>query len=55
MNVKLTTHLYCGGFNENGPQSFICLNGWFPVDGTLWEGLRGLAGGGMDLLEEVCH
>ena len=26
------------------------LNAWFPADGTVWEGL-----GGMALLEEVCH
>lgn len=26
------------------------LNAWFPADGTVWEGLRGIA-----LLEEVCY
>ena len=40
----------CGGLNENGPCRFIYLNAWFPVDGTVWEGLGGVA-----LLEEVCH
>lgn len=28
----------------------IGVNTWFPVDRTVWEGLRGVA-----LVEEVCH
>jgi hypothetical protein len=28
----------------------ICLNTWFPVGGTVWEGLEGVA-----LFEKVCH
>ena len=39
-----------GGLNDNGPYRLICLNAWFPVGGTILEGL-----GGVVLLEEVCH
>jgi hypothetical protein len=36
--------------NEDGPHRLICSNVWFPVGGTLWEGLGVVA-----LIEEVRH
>ena len=33
----------------NGPHRLVCLNVWSSVDGTVWEGLGGVA-----LLEEAC-
>lgn len=27
----------CVGLNENGPQRFLCLNTWSPVDETVWK------------------
>jgi hypothetical protein len=55
MTVKLTMHAHCGGLNENGPRRLRCLNGCFPVGGTVWEGLGSLVGVGVALVEEVCH
>jgi hypothetical protein len=37
------------GLNEKDPNRFAYLNTWFPVGGSIWEGL-----GGVPLLE-VCH
>jgi hypothetical protein len=37
MTVKLSMHAHCGGLNENGPCRLKCLNGCFPVGGTVWE------------------
>ena len=36
--------------DENSLHSIMHLSVWFPVGGTVWEGL-----GGVVLLEEVCH
>jgi hypothetical protein len=38
------------GLNVNSSQRLICLNTWFPVGGTSWEGT-----GSMAWLEEVGH
>lgn len=38
------------GLKENGLHRLIYLNAWFPVGGTVWEGLEGVP-----LLEEVYH
>jgi hypothetical protein len=35
---------------QNGSHRLMCLSTWFPVGGTIWEGLGGLA-----LLKEGCH
>ena len=40
---------YCCCLNENGPQSLMYLNAWFPVDGLSQEGLEGVA-----WLEKMC-
>ena len=40
----------CVGLNKNGHYRLRYLNAWFPLGGTVWEGLRCMA-----LLEEVCH
>ena len=39
-----------GGLNENGPNELRYLNTWYPVGGTVWEGLEGVF-----LLEEMRH
>lgn len=39
-----------GGLNENGPNELMYLNTWYPVGGTVWEGLEGVF-----LLEEMRH
>lgn len=39
-----------GGLTENDPNKLIYLNPWYPVDGTVWEGLEGVF-----LLEEMHH
>ena len=38
----------CAGLDDNGLCRFVYLNTWFPVGGTVWEGLGDVA-----LLEEV--
>ena len=39
---------WCSGLNKNGPHGFVCSNVWFPVSGTVWEGLEhGLGGWGV--------
>ena len=47
MLVLQVTNGPYGGFNE---KALMCLNTWFPVGGTVWKGLGGVAS-----LEEVCH
>lgn len=32
-----------GGLNENDPYRIVCLNFWFPVRGTVSEGVKGVA------------
>ena len=41
---------YYSSLIENGPQRLINLGACFPVGGTVWEGLEGVA-----LLELMCH
>lgn len=41
---------WCGALNENAPHRLMCLNTWYPVSRTVWEGLGGVA-----LLKEMCH
>jgi hypothetical protein len=48
--VYLAQGMECGGLNANRPNRLMCLIIWFPVSGTVWE-----RGGGVALLEEVCH
>lgn len=33
----------CGCFNETGMHRLLCLNNWFSVSRTVWEGLGGAA------------
>ena len=47
--VRIDTHGCYSGLSENGLHRFICLNAWTLANGTVGEGLGGVA-----LLEEVC-
>lgn len=47
----ILVNAFVGGWDENVPHRFRCLNSWTLVnDGTVWEG-----SGGVALLEEVCQ
>lgn len=41
--MSLSMFTECVGFNENGSHRSISLSTWFPGDGTVWEGLGGVA------------
>lgn len=43
-------HKNCDTLSENGAHGHICLSVWLLANGTLWEGLKGMA-----LLKELCH
>lgn len=40
--VSCMTQYACDGLNENGLHRIIYLDVWFPVDGTVWEGVGGV-------------
>lgn len=46
----LDLHVYSGSLKEKGPHELICLNTWFLVSGTVWEGVWSII-----LLAKVCH
>ena len=48
--VILKNHFWCDSLNEAGSHRLLCLNNWFLVGGTVWEGLEGEV-----LLEDMCH
>lgn len=50
--VCCATFLYglYDGLTDNAINSLLCMDAWFPVGETIWEGLEVVA-----LLEKVCH
>ena len=40
-SISMVTY-NCGGLDENAPLRLMYLNSWFPVGGTVWEGLGGV-------------
>jgi hypothetical protein len=39
--IHFITHIYCGLLNENASHRVLCLNTWYPVGESIWDGLRG--------------
>jgi hypothetical protein len=49
------------GLNENSPHKLICLNAWYLVGETIWEGLGDMTllemctGVGFEVSKSLCH